>query len=92
MQDAMARLFAEGWIAGLLLAVLAAEFVILVARHRRGRGGLRPRAALLLVLPGAGFVLAIQAALSGAHWSLVGLGLVLAGLAHLADLAERLRR
>lgn len=88
----MAGFFAEGWIAALLLAVLATEFAVLVALHRRGRGGLPPRAALLLVLPGAGFVLAIQAALSGAHWSLVGAGLVLAGLAHLADLAERLRR
>jgi hypothetical protein len=45
-----------------------------------------------MVAPGAGFLLAIQAALSGAHWSLVALGLALAGLAHLADLRERLRR
>jgi hypothetical protein len=45
-----------------------------------------------MVLPGAGFLLAIQAALSGAPWPLVALGLALAGLAHLADLRERLRR
>jgi hypothetical protein len=88
----MATLFAEGWIAGLLLAVLAAEFVILVARHRAGRAGLPARAAALLVLPGLGFVVAVQAALSGAHWSVVALGLMLAGLAHLGDLILRLRR
>jgi len=82
----MAALFEQGWIAGLLLLVLAAEAAILIARR-----AMSPRAALLLVLPGAGFVLAIQAALWGAHWSLVALGLMLAGAFHLADLLERLR-
>lgn len=83
----MAALFEQGWIAGLLLLVLAGEAAFLIARR-----AMAPRAALLLVLPGAGFVLAIQAALSGAHWGLVALGLALAGLAHCADLRERLRR
>ena len=83
----MATLFEQGWITGLVLLVLIAEAAILIAR-----GILPARAALLLVLPGAGFLLAIQAALSGAHWSLVALGLALAGLAHLAELRERLRR
>jgi hypothetical protein len=84
---AMAALFEQGWIAALLLAVLAGEAAFLIARR-----AMPPRAALLLVLPGIGFVVAIQAALWGAHWSLVGLGLLLAGLFHLADLRERLRR
>lgn len=83
----MATLFEQGWITGLVLLVLIAEAAILIVR-----GTLPARAALLLVLPGAGFLLAIQAALSGAHWSLVALGLALAGLAHLVDLRERLRR
>ena len=83
----MAALFEQGWITGLILLVLIGEAAALVAR-----GHLRLRAAILLVLPGAGFLLAIQAALSGAHWSLVALGLALAGLAHLADLRERLQR
>jgi hypothetical protein len=87
MLSAMQTLFEQGWVAGLILLVLVAEAAILVARR-----AMPPRRALLLVLPGAGFLLAIQAALSGAHWSLVALGLALAGLAHLADLRERLRR
>lgn len=87
MLSAMQTLFEQGWVAGLILLVLVAEAAILVARR-----AMPPRRALLLVLPGAGFLLAIQAALSGAHWSLVALGLTLAGLAHLADLRERLRR
>jgi hypothetical protein len=87
MLHRMQTLFEQGWIAGLILLVLAAEAALLVAR-----GAMTPRAAALMALPGAGFLLAIQAALSGAHWSLVGLGLALAGLAHLADLRERLRR
>lgn len=83
----MAALFEQGWITGLVLLVLIGEAAILVARRT-----MTARAALLLVLPGAGFLGALQAALSGAHWSLVALGLALAGLAHLADLQERLRR
>ena len=83
----MAALFEQGWVTGLILLVLIAEAAALVARRR-----LSARAAWLMVLPGAGFLQAIQAALSGAHWSLVALGLALAGLAHLADLRERLRR
>ena len=83
----MAALFEQGWITGLVLLVLIGEAAYLIAR-----GHLRLRAALLMAAPGAGFLLAIQAALSGAHWSLVALGLALAGLAHLADLRERLRR
>lgn len=82
----MAALFEQGWITGLVLLVLVGEAAVLIARRH-----LAARAAWLLVLPGAGFLLAIQAALSGAHWSLVALGLALAGLAHLADLRERLR-
>jgi hypothetical protein len=83
----MAALFEQGWIAALLLAVLAGEAAFLMARR-----AMTPRAALLMVLPGIGFVVAIQAALSGAHWSLVALGLMLAGVFHLADLLQRLRR
>lgn len=82
----MAALFEHGWITGLVLLVLIGEAAFLVARR-----AMTARAALLLVLPGAGFLGALQAALSGAHWSLVALGLALAGLAHLADLQERLR-
>ncbi|WP_270937251.1 hypothetical protein [Falsiroseomonas oryzae] len=83
----MADLLAQGWVTALIALVLVVEAALLILRRV-----LSPRAALLLVLPGAGFLLAIQAALSGAHWSLVLLGLALAGLAHLADLRERLRR
>jgi hypothetical protein len=83
----MTEFFQQGWIAALLLLVLAGEAAFLIARR-----AMTPRAALLLVLPGVGFVLAIQAALSGAHWGLVALGLMLAGIAHLADVLERLRR
>ncbi|WP_372618495.1 hypothetical protein [Falsiroseomonas sp.] len=83
----MEALFREGWIAALLLLVLAAEAAWLVARR-----GFAPHAGLLAVLPGAGFVIALQAALSGAPWWLVSLGLLLAGIAHMADLRARLSR
>ncbi len=83
----MTALLTEGWIAALILLVLAAEAGFLIARR-----ALRPRAALLLVLPGVAFVAAIQAALSGLHWSLIALALLAAFVTHLLDLRERLRR
>lgn len=88
----MEGLFRAGWVAALLLLVLAAEAAWLVARHRARRGGLPPGDALRLVLPGIGFVIALQAALASAAWWWVSLGLLLAGAAHLADLRARLRR
>lgn len=88
----MAGLFEGGGVAALVLIVLAAEAAWLIRRHRAGRGGLRPRAAILLVLPGVAFVAAIQAALSGLHWGLVALALLGAFVTHLLDLRERLRR
>lgn len=88
----MERLFGGGLAAALVLLVLAAEAAWLIRRHRAGRGGLPPREALLLVLPGAAFIAALQAALWGLHWSLLALALLAAFVTHLLDLAARLRR
>jgi hypothetical protein len=82
----MADLLAQGWLTAMVALVLCVEAAWLIRRRR-----MAPLAALIFVLPGAGFLLALQAALSGAHWALVALGLALAGLFHLADLRQRLR-
>lgn len=88
----MAGLFGDGLVAVLVLLVLAAEAAWLIRCHRAGRGGLPPREALLLVLPGAALVAALQAALWGLHWSFMALALLAAFVAHLLDLGVRLRR
>jgi uncharacterized membrane protein YjjP (DUF1212 family) len=80
-------LLAQGWIAALILLVLAAEATWLITRR-----ALPPRQAILLILPGVAFVAAIQAALSGLHWSVIALALLAALVTHLLDLRARLRR
>lgn len=83
----MTILLADGWIAALILLVLAAEATFLIRRR-----ALPPAQAVLLILPGVAFVLALQAALSGLHWSLIALALLAAFVTHLLDLRARLRR
>jgi hypothetical protein len=80
-------LLAQGWIALLILLVLLAEAALLIARRV-----MPPRDAILLILPGIAFVAALQAALSGLHWSLIVLALLAAFVTHLLDLRARLRR
>jgi hypothetical protein len=83
----MTALFAEGWVAALIVVVLVAEAMWLIA----GRAVPAYRAALA-VLPGFAFVAALQAALWDLHWSVIALALLAAFVTHLLDLRERLRR
>ena len=88
----MEAFFRSGHVADLILAVLAAEAVLLsLWRRRSGRGPDLP-AILALVLPGVALVLALRLALTGAWWGWIGLALTGALAAHLLDLGQRLRR
>lgn len=88
----MAGLFASGRVADLLLVLLALEAVALLA-YRRRRGGGIPAAVLVPnLLAGAGLVLALRTALTGAHWAWTALALLAALAAHLANLAALWRR
>lgn len=80
----MEHFFASGRAVDVVLAVLAAEFVILAWKGRA-------LDALLLLLPAALIVLGLRAALTGAAWYWVALPLTLAFPAHLADLVRRMR-
>jgi hypothetical protein len=88
----MPALIEGGGAAALVLIVLVAEAALLARRHRAGRGGLPPRQAVFLILPGFAFVAALQAALSGLHWSAIAIALLAAFVTHLLDLRERLKR
>ncbi len=83
----MTALFVEGWVAALIIVVLAVEAAWLVTSR-----SFPPYRAMVAVLPGFAFVAAIQAALSGLHWSVIALALLAAFVTHLLDLRERLRR
>lgn len=85
----MRALFESGRVAELLLAILAVELVALWWWHRRTGTGIPPRRALPFLAAGAAFALALRAALTGAGWAWVALGLAAAGVAHAWDLRSR---
>jgi hypothetical protein len=85
----MSPLFASGAIVDLLLALLAAEALLLaIVRHWSGRGP-PLRALLASLLAGAGLLLALRAALAGAPWQTTASWLATAFAAHLWDLGQR---
>ena len=85
----MTELFASGRVADLLLAILALEAAALWWWHRRTGGGVALGRALPFLLAGAGFALALRAALTGAWWGWTALALAGAGAAHAWDLRSR---
>lgn len=93
MPDAttLAALFASGRVIDAILCLVALEAAALVAW--RIRSGVRPVLPPLLcnLASGAALMLAIRAALTGAHWMTVAACLALSLLAHLSELVLRLR-
>jgi len=86
------QLFSSGRIVDVALAALAIEAVALaVLRRRRGRG-LSWQVLWPNLLAGAGLLLALRGALTGAHWRWVALALLVALGANLLDLQGRHRR
>lgn len=69
-----------------ILALMGLEAVALAALRLLPAG-----AALRLLLPGAGILVALRAALAGAAWPYVPLALLGALAAHLFDLRGRIR-
>lgn len=85
----MAGLFADGRIIDLILLFILVECVVLACWRREGLGlgELLPN-----ILSGAALMLSVRFALVDARWEWVATGLIAALLAHLSDLALRLRR
>ena len=85
----MAALFDSGRIIDLILLLILAECLLLAVWRRKG---LRLGELLPNILSGAALMLALRCALVDADWAWVSLSLLAALLAHLVDLALRLRR
>ena len=86
----MERFFSSGHAIDLVLAVIAAEFAFLTLRRRRGGG--RTTTTLdrvLALMPGVCILLALRAALTGAHWLWVAAALAASFPFHLADVVRR---
>jgi hypothetical protein len=80
----MAAWFANGRIIDVILLATALEAAFLLWRRRAD--------LLLTLLSGLGVMLALRLALAGADWEWLGLALLAALAAHLADLRRRWRQ
>jgi hypothetical protein len=88
--DFMIGLFASGRVVDLVLAVMALEAIAFVVFRRQTGRGIAP-GLLWNLLAGAGLLIALRGALVGATWPWIGLPLMVALVAHIADIAQRLR-
>jgi hypothetical protein len=89
MQSAMATLFDSGRIVDLVLAIVAAETIVLIVLNRITGRGPAPSAVVVTALSGVFLMLALRAALTGRDWTAVSLPLLGAFAAHIADLWMR---
>lgn len=91
MTDWLAGLFASGRIIDIILVLMALETVALLGFHRATGKGVAPRALLPFMAAGVCLMLALKVALTGGSWQAVAGLLLLAFVAHLADIALRWR-
>lgn len=84
-------LIESGTIAWIALGILAVELIALTLYFRATGRGLSPRAAIPSLLAGAGLWGALAAALTSAGWPWIAVGVTIALVAHVADLAVRWR-
>jgi hypothetical protein len=82
-------LIASGRIVDAILGLVVVQFVALVLYRRATGRGPAPADIAFSLLAGAGLLLALRAALTGADWTSIAAFLVAALAAHLADLVRR---
>lgn len=80
----MQALFTSGHAVDLVLAVMAAEALLLIGVRKHAA-----RTVILMILPGAAMMLALRAALTGAGWQIIALWLTVSLPLHLADVRHR---
>lgn len=87
----MAELFASGRIVDLIVALVVVEAVALIALHRARQRGPGIASIIAMLVPGVCLLLALRAALTAAPWTTIALWLAAALVAHMADVAHRMR-
>lgn len=85
----MSEVFASGRIVDLILVLVVLEGGAIAAYHHRTGHGPALLDILGNLLAGAGLLLALRAALTGAWWGWIALCLFAALLAHMIDLWRR---
>ena len=71
------------------IAITLLEVMLLLAYHRRTGRGMPARAYVPNVCAGLALMVALRASISGAAWVWVAATLLVAGLAHAADMRRR---
>jgi hypothetical protein len=75
--------FASGHAVDVVLAFMALEAIIIIARGRAAK------TVLLTILPGAAMMLSLRATMTGASWQWIAVWLTVSLPLHLADLRHR---
>ena len=88
----MREIFANGYLADVILIVMAAEGLALFFYWRATGRSVPPRDFLLNLASGFFLILALRAAMVGGSWAWMAVFLAAGGLAHAADLRRRWRR
>lgn len=88
----MSELFASGRIIDLIILAMVLEGALLLAWRARSGRGLPAAETATTLLAGICLLLALRAALVGAHWPVVAGWLAAGGAVHAGDLVLRLRR
>ena len=81
-----------GGLVDTIIAITLVEAAVLLAYHRQTKRGLKPRDYLLNVVSGLCLMLALRCTINSSSWYFVAAWLMLAGVAHVADVALRLRQ
>lgn len=88
----MQALFDGGRVVDLILGLMVLEALVLAWFYARTGSGIPPRRLLPNLLAGAGLLLALRAALTDQHVTIVAAWLLIGLVGHLADLALRWER
>ena len=87
----MSDLFGSGWIIDVVLVLMVLEGAILLLIRRRTGRGLPIRQLAATLLSGGMLMLALRAALTGARWQVLATLMFASLVAHLIDLALRVK-
>ncbi len=85
----MTELFASGRIIDIIVAFMLIECLVLIVWRKQSGSGLSVSALVANLAAGAAMMLSLRAALLGRPWQIISLWLILALLAHAADLKIR---
>jgi hypothetical protein len=85
----MKELFASGRVIDIIVAFMLIECLVLILWRKQTGRGLVVSALVTNLVAGAALMLSLRAALVGSPWQIISLWLILALLAHAADLKIR---